>query len=150
MRFKLSLKPRYGEARDHVSLYVHNLNKKELKYSLVFHLLGSDRAKRLTRRADSRVHAPNESWGFPKFCQRAEVVDCPTVMLPNGALTVICEIGGFKRITSRSDYERVRERFDSTLVPDMKANMTRAFNEKSMDFTDVVIKVAGESFPCHR
>ncbi len=51
------------------------------------------------------MHAPNESWGFPKFCQRSEVVDNPNVMLPESTLTVLCEIGGFKRITNRSDYQ---------------------------------------------
>lgn len=26
-------------------------------------------------------------------------------MLPDGTLTVVCEIGGFKRISNRSDYQ---------------------------------------------
>lgn len=54
LRFKLSLKPRYGENRDFVSLYVHNLNKKELKYSLVFNLLNAEKEKKMTKRADTR------------------------------------------------------------------------------------------------
>ncbi len=75
LRFKLSMKPRYGENRDYISLYVHNLNRRDLKYSLNFALLSADHERRQARRADTRVHAPNESWGFPKFCQRSEVVD---------------------------------------------------------------------------
>ncbi len=54
LRFKLSLKPKYGENRDYVSLYVHNLNKKELKYSLNFNLLNADKERKVTRRADTR------------------------------------------------------------------------------------------------
>ena len=58
----MSLKPRYGENRDYISLYVHNLNRKDLKYRLVFNVVKADGARTLTRRADARVHAPNESW----------------------------------------------------------------------------------------
>ena len=54
LKFKLSLKPRYGENRDYISLYVHNINKKDLKYSLVFNILSVDKEKKLTRRADTR------------------------------------------------------------------------------------------------
>ena len=68
---------------------------------MVFNIVDSSKEKKLTRRADARLHAPNESWGFPKFCQRADVVDKPDTMLPDGVLTVLCEIGGFKRITNR-------------------------------------------------
>ena len=28
-----------------------------------------------------RVHAPSESWGFPKFCQRSEVVEQTKVII---------------------------------------------------------------------
>jgi hypothetical protein len=33
---------------------VHNVNKKDLKYSLVFNILDVNKEKKLTRRADTR------------------------------------------------------------------------------------------------
>ena len=63
LKFKLSLKPRYGENRDYISLYVHNINKKDLKYSLVFNILSVDKEKKLTRRADTRYGCSHE-WMF--------------------------------------------------------------------------------------
>jgi hypothetical protein len=113
------LKPKYGENRDYISLYVHNLNKKDLKYSLVFNILTGSKTKKYTRRADTRTHAPSESWGFPKFCQRNDILELANELLPEGTLTVLCEIGGFKRITNRSDYQRVREKFNSESHPDL-------------------------------
>ena len=46
-------------------------------------------------------------------------------MLPESTLTVLCEIGGFKRITNRSDYQRVRESFDCESHPGLKQDMTK-------------------------
>ena len=47
LKFKLSLKPKYGEQRDYISLYVHNLNRKDLKYSLNFNLLSAEGEKKV-------------------------------------------------------------------------------------------------------
>ena len=139
---------------------MHNLNKRDLKYSLVFNILDRNKERKIVRRADMRVHTPNESWGFPKFCQRTEVTDNSAEMLPEGTLTVLCEIGGFKRISNRSDFQRVRESFDREHFPDLSRDMTEAFFE--MEHSDVVIKCQrGEgdpegapgsvvTFPCHK
>ena len=48
LKFKLSLKPKYGEQRDYISLYVHNLNRKDLKYSLNFNLLSAEGEKKVS------------------------------------------------------------------------------------------------------
>lgn len=163
LKFKLSLKPRYGENRDYISLYVHNQNKKDLKYSLVFNILDANKEKKLVRRADTRVHNPNESWGFPKFCQRSEVTDNVRDMLPEGTLTVLCEIGGFKRISNRSDFQQVREKFDREVFPDLAKDLTTSFG--NMEHSDFILKCrTGEigaeegdenrgaevEFPCHK
>ena len=54
LKFKLSLEPRSGENQDYISLYLYNMNKKDLKYSIVFNILSVDKEKKLTRRADTR------------------------------------------------------------------------------------------------
>ncbi len=62
----------------------------------------------------------------------SQVVDHPTTMLPESTLTVLCEIGGFKRITNRSDYQRVRENFDCDNLPALKQDMTKVRKEKKI------------------
>lgn len=118
----------------------------------------------------SRVHQPNESWGFPKFCQRGDILDAANMrsMLPEGTLTVHCEIRGFKRITTRflrkldciyfvnidlrflfrSDFSRVREKFKSESFNDLSKDLNDAF--ASMDHADVVLICQGQEFPCHK
>ena len=145
---------RYGDNKDYVSLYVHNLNKKDLKYSLVFSLLNAEKEKKVTRRAETKLHMSNESWGFPKFCNRSEVLDPANVrsMLPEGTLTVLCEIGGFKRMTTRSDFSRVRDKFKSEAHNDLVRDLTDLFSAASvkMDNTDAALVCQGQEFHCHR
>ncbi len=70
-------------------------------------------------------------------------------MLPDGTLTVLCEIGGFKRITNRSDYQRVRDTFDSDSLPGLNADLKAASSD--MAHADVAIVCAdGQRLPCHR
>ncbi len=158
LKFKLSIKPRHGDNKDYVSLYVHNLNKRDLKYSLVFSLVTEDKQKKMTRRADTKLHMSNESWGFPKFCQRSDILD-PAIsaqMLPEGTLTVLCEIGGFKKITTRSDFSRVRDKFKYEQHNDIVRDLAELF-ERSMDVNgsemenaDCKLVCGGQEFPCHR
>eukprot|EP00095_Tigriopus_kingsejongensis_P009255 snap_masked-scaffold922_size80897-processed-gene-0.3 protein:Tk09255 transcript:snap_masked-scaffold922_size80897-processed-gene-0.3-mRNA-1 annotation:"hypothetical protein LOTGIDRAFT_232540" len=148
LKFKMSVKPKYGDNKDSISLYGHNLNKKDLKYSLVFNILDVNQRKVLARRADMRVHAPNESWGFPRFCTRADVVDNPSEMLPDGTLTILMEIGGFKRIANRSDCQKVRDNLDTNGLADLKSDLLEAF--KSMEHSDFVFQCKEKEFACHK
>ena len=66
-------------------------------------------------------------------------------MLPEGTLTVVCEIGGFKRISNRSDYQRVRDQFDSSLFPDLANDLSSAFED--MEHSDLKLRCGDKG--CH-
>ena len=59
-------------------------------------------------------------------------------MLPEGTLTVVCEIGGFKRISARSDFQRVRDQFDSSAFPDLANDLSSAF--ENMEHSDLKLR----------
>ena len=48
-------------------------------------------------------------------------------MLPEGTLTVLCEIGGFRRITNRSDYQKVRENFSMDKLRSLAEDLESGF-----------------------
>ena len=48
-------------------------------------------------------------------------------MLPDGTLTVLCEIGGFRRITNRSDYQKVRDNFAMDNLKSLAENLEAGF-----------------------
>lgn len=148
LKFKMSMKPKYGDNKDFISIYAHNLNRKDLRYSLVFNFMNKKNEKVISRRADTRVHNSNESWGFPRFCARSDVVDNAEEMLPNGKLTIVLEIGGFKQITSRSDYQKVRDTLTVDNLANLLSDMTVAYED--MIHSDYSLKCQGEEFPCHK
>ena len=66
-------------------------------------------------------------------------------MLPEGTLTVVCEIGGFKRISARSDFQRVRDQFDSSAFPDLANDLSSAF--ENMEHSDLKLRCGDQV--CH-
>ena len=63
-------------------------------------------------------------------------------------MTIVCEIGGFKRITNRSDYQRVRDQFDPTSFATLSQDLSAYLED--MSHADYVLRCKGEEFPCHK
>ena len=67
-------------------------------------------------------------------------------MLPEGTLTVVCEIGGFKRISAHSDFlQRVRDQSDSLAFPDLANDLSSAF--ENMKHSDLKLRCGDQDFP---
>ncbi len=76
-----------------------------------------------------------ESYKFSNFLNKYflfQVVDHPATMLPDSTLTVLCEIGGFKRITNRSDYQRVRSGFEVDSMPGLRQDMSAVSQHRGL------------------
>ena len=70
-------------------------------------------------------------------------------MLPEGTLTVVCEIGGFKRISAHSDFlQGVRDQSDSSAFPDLANDLKSAF--ENMKHSDLKLRCGDQDFPCHK
>ena len=144
-RLKLYPKGDLEDDKEFISLFLSKVSPAKMthKVTVSFSIINSDGAKTNTINMEEEFNV-GESWGWDRFVERDSVIKCASVYLPDGNLTIKCDIA---------------YAVDTVIMPMEEGVKVPQVGELQLDFTsllesgtlaDVTLQVEGTQLPAHK
>jgi len=152
--FQLEVFPNGEEGEDncdYVAVFLTSRKQGDLDVKYDFSVLKSDNSCWGRIGNTFKKFCPDQnSWGYGKAFSKAKLMEKQNELLPNGCLTIVCNLEVFYSDKTTQGKKKPRLDFSPPGEPNSKLGdqLNDAFN--SGDFSDVTLMCGERNFPCHK
>eukprot|EP00096_Caligus_rogercresseyi_P005752 TRINITY_DN21755_c0_g1_i1.p1 TRINITY_DN21755_c0_g1~~TRINITY_DN21755_c0_g1_i1.p1 ORF type:complete len:403 (-),score=125.20 TRINITY_DN21755_c0_g1_i1:181-1389(-) len=151
LTFQLEVFPNGEEGEDNsdfVAVFLTSRKMEELEVTYDFSVQKADGTTWGKIGNTCKKFSPDQnSWGYGKAFSKARLIERMNELLPNGKLTIICNLEIYYD-DRHTQGKRPRIEFNISRTPSLQEDLSTAFCRSEL--SDVTLKCGSASFSCHR
>ena len=136
---------------DYVAVFLTSRKQGDLDVKYDFSVLKSDSTCWGRIGNTFKKFCPDQnSWGYGKAFSKAKLMEKQNELLPNGCLTIVCNLEIF--YSDRTTQGKKRPKLDFSPVTEQPVKLGDQLSEafSSGEFSDVTLVCGEKQFPCHK